>query len=72
MDEANSEFAWGGVVNAIPLPHDAQGQVLEIASLLAEPNRISMEQVINFVEEIWGNTNGDRRIDITETDPIVL
>jgi len=72
LDKANSKFAWGGVINAIPLSHDAQGQVLETASLLAEPNRISMEQVIDFAEEIWGNTNGDRRIDMNETDPIML
>lgn len=52
MDEANSEFAWGDVVNAISLSHDAQGQVLETASLLAEPNHISMEQGIDFAEEI--------------------
>ena len=72
LDEANSEFAQGSIINTISLAHDVEGQIIEIASLLAEPNCISMEQVIDFTEEIQGNTNGDRMIDMTETDSIVL
>jgi hypothetical protein len=36
----------------IPLAHNIEGQIIETASLLAEPNRILMKKVINFTEEI--------------------
>ena len=56
----------------IPLAHNIEGQIIETVSLLAEPNRILMKKVINFTEEIQGNTNRDYRIDMTETNSIVL
>ena len=37
LDEANNEFAFGTVLNAIPISHDADRTVNETASLLAEP-----------------------------------
>ena len=65
LDEANNEFAFGTVLNAIPISHNGDETVNETASLLAEPNRVPLATVIEFAQDIWGNTNGDYRIDET-------
>ena len=71
LDEVNNKFAFDVVLNAIPFSHNADGTVSETASLLeSRTEYVPLTTVADVAEEIWGNTNVDRRIDETETDPM--
>ena len=75
LEEAANQFCFGNVLHAIPVAHDAGGNIAQTTNLLTEPNLCSTTAVIDFAQNAWGNTNGDFRIDsdgTAETDPVAL
>jgi len=75
LEEAVNTYCFGSIVYAIPIEHDDAGVVVSTANLLTEPHLVPLEKVMDFAQQIWGNTDGDFRIDsdgTVETDPLVL
>ena len=72
LDEACNTFHWGTIIQAVPLTHDAEGNVTQSANLLTQSSQVTTQIIRENAQQIWGNTNGDHVIDTTEADPQVL
>ena len=75
LEEAVNTFYFSMVVHAILIKYDTAGTVLQTMNLLIEPNLCPLSAVLNFTQQIWGNTDGDHIINsngIVETNTRVL
>ena len=75
LEEAVNTYCYGSVVCAIPINYDNAGAVVTTGNLLTEPHLVPLESVMVLAQQVWGNADGDFRIDsdgTAETDPIVL
>ena len=72
LEEAVNTFCYRPVIYSIPVQFNATGVVIRTTNLLTEPNSCPLDVVMDFAQQIWGNTNRDFRIDVTETNEVVL
>ena len=72
LEETVNTFCYGPVIYLIPVQFDVTGAVTRTANLLTEPNSCPLDVVMDFAQQIWGNTDGDFRIDVTKTNEVVL
>ena len=75
VEEAGHTFCFGSVFFNVPISYDDDGEVLDKANLVTEPNTVCREDVQEFSSQMWGNIGGDRIIGSSsdlEQDPVVL
>ena len=64
VEEAAHTFCFCSVLFNVPITYDDDdGEVLDAANLVTEPNAVSKEDVQEFSSQVWGNVDGDYIID---------
>ena len=52
LEEAVNNFCYGSAAHAIPVEHDEDSTLIQIANIITEPNLCPLDKVIDFAQKI--------------------